>query len=463
MNAVRVRMFRQGLGDCFLLSFPGQAKQTHVLIDCGVLMGTTDSTPRMMSVAQSIRETTGGQIDALVVTHQHWDHVSGFLQAQQTFEKFFFKEVWLAWTEDPADELARNLGERKKLAFQAVTAAARHLADQSAFGAGRVAQRLTALLDFYGERSDIGRRTTSQAMEWIRARKGTRLRYFQPGSEPVTLPDVPNVQVFVLGPSRDPLMLRKNNPSRKASEVYELAGLEGSEAGFMAAVNAFGVDQSNARQPFDKWFQINETEAWETDWFVDHYGFENEGSDGWRRIEKDWLGIASQLALQLDSHTNNTSLVLAFELSPSGRVLLFPGDAQVGNWLSWAGREWQVQEGEKIRIVTTRDLLARTVLYKVGHHGSHNATLRDQGLELMSSRELTAMLPISRLTAKKKNWNMPFPGLYTRLLEKTNGRILDLETGLPEQPYNGASDTEWERFLSRTKVHPEWLEYSVDF
>ena len=25
--------------------------------------------------------------------------------------------------------------------------------------------------------------------------------------------------------------------------------------------------------------------------------------------------------------------------------------------------------------MTTKDLLARTVLYKVGHHGSHNATL----------------------------------------------------------------------------------------
>jgi hypothetical protein len=47
------------------------------------------------------------------------------------------------------------------------------------------------------------------------------------------------------------------------------------------------------------------------------------------------LGLAGRLALQLDSDTNNTSLVLAFELGKSGRVLLFPGDAQVGNWLSW--------------------------------------------------------------------------------------------------------------------------------
>ena len=67
----------------------------------------------------------------------------------------------------------------------------------------------------------------------------------------------------------------------------------------------------------------------------------------WRRVDDDWLGYAGQLALQLDSDTNNTSLVLAFELSGGGDVLLFPGDAQVGNWLSWESLEWQIPEGPK--------------------------------------------------------------------------------------------------------------------
>ena len=35
--AVRVRMYRHGLGDCFLLSFPNDFK---ILIDCGVILGT---------------------------------------------------------------------------------------------------------------------------------------------------------------------------------------------------------------------------------------------------------------------------------------------------------------------------------------------------------------------------------------------------------------------------------------
>ena len=59
--------------------------------------------------------------------------------------------------------------------------------------------------------------------------------------------------------------------------------------------------------------------------------------------------------------------------------------------------------------VKSDDLLARTVLYKVGHHGSHNATLREKGLELMASGELAAMIPVNRVTAKKMDWLMPFP------------------------------------------------------
>src|SRR5690349_4981734 len=38
-----VRMYRQGLGDCFLITLPKQdGKRWHMLIDCGVILGTKD-------------------------------------------------------------------------------------------------------------------------------------------------------------------------------------------------------------------------------------------------------------------------------------------------------------------------------------------------------------------------------------------------------------------------------------
>ena len=146
-----------------------------------------------------------------------------------------------------------------------------------------------------------------------------------------------------------------------------------------------------------------------------YYGPSSDMGDqdqGWRRIDEDWLGSAAQFALDLDSATNNTSLVLAIELSPGGEVLLFPADAQVGNWLSWQQVQWTLDRNKTVKAT---DLLKRTVFYKVGHHGSHNATLREHGLELMP-HGLAALLPVDQEMAQKKRWGgMPLPGLIDAL------------------------------------------------
>jgi hypothetical protein len=148
---------------------------------------------------------------------------------------------------------------------------------------------------------------------------------------------------------------------------------------------------------------------------------------------------AESLALKLGSDTNNTSLALAFELGPPGRgpVLLFPGDAQVGSWWSWEDLDWHVAG----RNVTAADLLARTLVYKCGHHASHNGTVKSDrdgaawGLELMP-RKLIALIPVDEETAHKtggvgKKWDMPARNLYDMLKEKTDGRILRSD----EPPY----------------------------
>lgn len=142
---------------------------------------------------------------------------------------------------------------------------------------------------------------------------------------------------------------------------------------------------------------------------------------GWRRIDMDWLGASADLALQLDDRTNNTSLVLAFELVASGRVLLFAADAQVGNWLSWQDLRW----GTGDVAVTGPDLLARTVYYKVGHHGSHNATLKAKGLELMSGTDLAAFVPTNEKDARKLGWaGMPLQALLEELERRAAGRVI---------------------------------------
>ena len=456
---LRVRMYRQGLGDCFLLTCSDGNAESHLLIDCGVLKGTGDAEKRMQDVAQSVHDTTNGKLDRLVVTHEHWDHLSGFLQAGTIFDTFEVGEVWLAWTEDPQDELANELRKRKEKRLNGIVAAAK-LADRNDTPAARrTTEQLESLLNFHGDLGLAGTKTTGKALEWVKARQAP-IKYLRPGDQLFDLAGLPGIRLYVLGPPHDSRLIKRSDPSKKHPEVYELAAAEGSHQGFLAAAEALAEDQKPGGQPFDEFFRVDESDARnENELWKKYYA----KGRSWRRVDDDWLGYAGQLALQLDSDTNNTSLVLAFELSSGGDVLLFPGDAQVGNWLSWESLEWQIPEGAATRTVKSDDLLARTVLYKVGHHGSHNATLREKGLELMASSELAAMIPVNRVTAKKMDWLMPFPALLTRLVEKTHGRVMDAERGLDDAAAQDLSDADWARFIARTDVQPGWVDYTLEW
>ena len=69
----------------------------------------------------------------------------------------------------------------------------------------------------------------------------------------------------------------------------------------------------------------------------------------------------------LDDAMNNTSLILYFTVGK--RRLLFPGDAQIENW------SYCLQEDMGVAKKLGADL-SNVDLYKVGHHGSRNATPR---------------------------------------------------------------------------------------
>ncbi len=194
--------------------------------------------------------------------------------------------------------------------------------------------------------------------------------------------------------------------------------------------------------------------------FTEHYGSSLvENADlSWRRIDNDWLGAGENLALSINSYTNNTSLVLAVELTGSQprKVLLFAADAQSGNWLSWQDLTWP-GEGPGGEAVSANDLLERVVLYKVGHHGSRNATLSQKGLELMRQPGLVAMIPVDQKWAlEAMHWEHPAEKLLARLEEKASRRVIRTDqipsNGLPpEQPANLPA-SEWKDYLQ----HLEW-------
>jgi beta-lactamase superfamily II metal-dependent hydrolase len=412
---IKVRMYRQGLGDCFLITIPKKDNGNgYILIDCGVVLGTPEPATKMQAVVNDILATTGGKLDVLIATHAHWDHLSGFLQAQELFQsKFQVAEVWLAWTEDLNDPLASELRatHNSMRASLAAAAARMHLSSYEKGG-------LDSVLEFFGAK---GQGTTSEALEVVKGLcDPKKVRYCRPSDPPATVAGM-GAKFYVLGPPHDKKMIMTYNPSKADPETYGLSTAD--LLGFQTACTDSGIDA-----PFDDIQQISMTTTKSMSFFQEHYwGADAEGEgQSWRRIDSDWLEQATGLALQLDNATNNTSLALAIELE-NGDVLLFAADAQVGNWLSWQNLRWTVDGKE----VTGPGLLRRTVIYKTGHHGSHNATLKEKGLEEMDSLQW-ALIPVDHDMAVKKRWgNMPLDEIVKVLGEKTKGRVLRIDQPPP--------------------------------
>jgi hypothetical protein len=480
---LHVRMYRQGLGDCFLITIPSVGGNFYMLIDCGVVLGTSNPAPLMANVVNDIATVTGGAIDLLVATHEHWDHLSAFIQAKDIFDqRIKVKEVWLAWTEDPRDALANKLRGERRAAENALRMAVNRLA---AFGATESAAHIDSLVGFFGATAG----STTRALDNVKAMVNNQPRFCQPGEPPISLEGLPGVRFWILGPPKDEKLIKKSNPA--ATEAYGLdAGPGGSQAFLISALSrgmgAFGTAPSvddHDGSPFDDSYAIPLPRAEHIPFFESHYygectdsslydrraGDKKTGQDihdqAWRRIDSSWLDGAETMALQLDSATNNTSLVIAIEIIDSGEILLFPGDAQAGNWLSWQNLKWKLGNGKS---VSAPDLLTRTILYKVGHHGSHNATLKAKGLELMVSDKLIAMIPVNHAMAVKKRWGrMPLPDLVSRIKEKTHGRVLRVDdtvktaTDLKKLKPDETSSADWEAFAERVRVNE--LYYEVAF
>jgi hypothetical protein len=445
-----LRLYCHGLGDCHLIGFPQEGRETFwMLIDCGIHSSAKGGTEAIRRVVADIAERTGGRIDVVVGTHEHWDHISGFVQARDLFAGIEIGEVWFGWTEDPGDAQARQLDRFKGEALAALADATLRLAGDRRMGAAGAA--VDALLGFA---SGVTGEKSRDARETLRA-MGKTVRHLEPGTI-APLPEVPGVRVHVLGPPRDPKLLGIED---SASDTYRLGAGGSGFATVQALRNALAVGDGrlginrDPLAPFDQTDGIGlaaslaskTADDAELAFLSRHYGgpaapmahmgarHRPTADQSWRRIDNDWLGIAADCALQLDSRTNNSSLVLAIELAASGHVLLFAADAQVGNWRSWAGVTFPTRGVEKV--TTGADLLARTIFYKVGHHGSRNATLSEGGLELMTDPNLVAFIPTDEAMAKKVRWkDIPASGLLDQLRTRTGGRLIQSDRDWVQQP-----------------------------
>jgi hypothetical protein len=504
---VHVRMYRaleaqrnyKGLlGDCFLIRIVEAGRQSNILIDCGMLLGSPNAKARMQMIACDIVSECGGDLaagragtlDLLVVTHEHWDHISGFSQASDIFldpARLKIANLWMAWTEDPENKTAQELRARFDKSGAAFSALAARLSRESQrFGADASARALSGLEGFLGATAAGGGTLAGRdIMDRLKALgdanvpNPTRVSFLTPGMVCKT-PGDNGLRAFVLGPPTDTKLLFKDAPSTgDAQETYlDSPQFDGAQIlKFSDGSDPDPLTDSPFAPPYCRILSKDlegsvangpASDAPAREWLRASYfgvpgtGTAADAANARRRIDTDWLGAAGPLALKLDSDTNNTSLVLAFDL-PDGTAMLFAADAQVGNWLSWHRQDYVDENGISY---TATELLGRTRFYKVGHHGSHNATLDAQGLALMTRPDLVAAIPTDEDLGKaqgRSGWQMPNPRVKAALNERTKGRIMrnDRIYALPARADDPELKNVEPAFFDKINEADLFLEYRV--
>lgn len=384
----RIRMYQVGFGDCFLLTFEydqplndGRDKR-HVLIDFGSTRLPT-GWKSLSNAAKQIADHTDGQIDVVVVSHRHKDHLSAFGEAElvETFVAAGYpKLVVRSWSERP--ELADDATGDDEAIGPKSQALLGQLRTAEAFAAA-LGHKLTgaAPRSLAGEALQLAADQVANgaAVERLDTWAGSSGRYLRYGLPSGIEALVPGIEVDVLGPptvdqhkqvasqrSRDPnefwMIYQGLVAGLESAHLMDEPGSEGDDAVPDPAASYSSTAASGQGSGLSAAAEAPGAQAPIGDigpvrWLTD-------------RMVRQNLNALLRVTNVLDTALNNTSLILLFRVpSAVGPLrLLFPGDAQIENWeyaLKFAPEK-------EANLAELRDI----DLYKVGHHGSRNATPR---------------------------------------------------------------------------------------
>lgn len=348
---VRIHLFtyQVGFGDCFLLRFVyPDKKNRHLLIDFGS-SALPEGTPasHMVDVARDIADKCGGRLDAVVATHRHLDHISGFATAKNgkgsgdIIRALKPKVVVQPWTEQPdlaedarAPAAGRSGSGLHKLALLRMNeVAAMVVQNFDRLGKG-LSKEAADKIRFIGETNikNLSAVKNLQAMgpnvyTWFGARSGLETA-------------LPGIKTTVLGPpTLEQAATLAKMRSRDDSEYWHVR---------LAKLKRDLDPKAVAETPFPG--------------HPAYPGGKLPMSMRWiaSRVQKARADELLQIVTILDDAMNNTSVILLLEVG--GKKLLFPGDAQIENWQYALGKPAVLKA------------LADVDVYKVGHHGSLNAT-----------------------------------------------------------------------------------------
>ena len=314
-KSVTIRTYQVGFGDCFLVSFSyGPKSEKHILVDFGST-GFPKRVPksRMMDIAHDIKERTNGKLHAVVATHRHRDHISGFATAKGKGTGDVIRSLKPAlvvqpWTEDPKlgpkatgpagkDRVKKlGAGTLKQIAALGLM---HEVAQQTL-----AARNLPRDVQFLGE-SNIQNRSAVDNLATM-----AKNSYVFCGSKSGLEKALPGVKVSVLGPPT--LKQTGTIKKQRSSDPDEFWQFQASVARLAASADGetpmLFPRHVKSRGPA---FPVNAR------WLVYHA----------RMTRGEQL---LQIVRSLDQEMNNTSVILLFQIGK--KKLLFPGDAQIENW-----------------------------------------------------------------------------------------------------------------------------------
>lgn len=371
-SKIRVRMYRVGFGDFFLITVPSAKGPQHILVDCGVTKGKSGKgdIATIKSAVRHMAKETRYELALIIVTHRHQDHIVGFSRCADEFIKFKVGAIWMPfWETDYASKVSKFQQDLEDVAFglqAAALAAARDSNTDEILGIIENATGVSA-------KEGPGGGSNAASLELLKTKLGVAPRYLAKGDRPKLPPGLvaAGLGAQILGP-----------PPADAFAFLKLKDLKkGTGQYFGSASAANASDKTGRNMPFGPEF-IASAEDYPPSAFSEYVPrpskaeayrerYPKELENAVRAATPDSLFRAAKV---LDGLLNNQSLVVLFTWK--GKKLLFAGDAQAGNWEYWLydldkpvkdpSAEALGKDGAQI--------LGSLDFYKVGHHGSTNAT-----------------------------------------------------------------------------------------
>lgn len=370
-EGLRIRMYRVGFGDFFLLTAQTPHGPEHVLIDCGVTRGRKghgDLATLKAAVAHMAAET-GHRLALIIVTHRHQDHIIGFSRCEEVFRQFEGQvgAIWMPCWELEYDETAALQADIAQLAMGLRAAALAGDRDDTNDEILAIAENA---LGVTGDGPGGG--TNARSLALLKHGLGVEPNYYAQGDTPVLPPSLVEAgfEAEILGP-----------PPRDRLDALKVENLAKGVGQYLDAVDVPGVAPARLA-PFGREWEVG-ADAYPPsafrEWAPRAPGRPPVQTERHAAVLEQAVKAATPQALllaarQLDQVLNNQSLVVL--LTWQGRKLLFAGDAQAGNWLHWLRDDDRPRSRRAPVDVSdrAREILQSLAFYKAGHHGSTNAT-----------------------------------------------------------------------------------------